>query len=175
MGQQTRFFMNDGDWLDFLNHAREAGFTFLPQLTPAGSDPVPLSAKELFQFAERTLPYFYLLPKPLTLDAVVYQELASDVTRLKLINYQSPVIEVSPCQISENALSPGRIYFNMRPNLESKPIVQKAYRSLARRLKKWSITTEYSIPVGPKTKLGIEKGSHVIRELGTELRVKAKE
>lgn len=34
MGQQTRFFMNDGDWLDFLNHAREAGFTFLPQLTP---------------------------------------------------------------------------------------------------------------------------------------------
>ncbi len=168
MGQQVGFYAIDKDYDAFIQFIRESGFLGVPEIIPSDSLSQGLPLEKL-AYADR--PFFYLIPEEVSAAEAFYKELSDDPHSSKLLVHVSPVIELQPCKRQGDAIYDGRIYIGLGKEDRYYDLLLKKYRKLARYVRKWDRTDQFSFCVGPHTAEMAKEGQIKLMHHQIELKV----
>jgi hypothetical protein len=174
MGQQIGFYAIEEDYISLLQFAQEIGLRAIPELVSTDADG-DAEAVEKIQTIDFHIPegqtFFYLLPDSFATVEAFYEQLPSEPWLAKLMPYNSPVIEFTPCSYEGNKVYDGRFFFGTERDDPRYPVVQKMYNRLVRYVRKWARAGQTRFYVGPHTaELARNNRIHLMHNL-VELKV----
>lgn len=173
MGQKVRFYAVRSDFQALLRYAEGGGLLALPQIvaTEAYDRRGYVEAVSPLAFQNETEGgVFYLVPAEIPLVEVFYHELSRDPTRSYLASHVSPVIEIAPCREEGDRLHHSRVYINAPRQGPGADLVYKAFRRLARTIRKWRKVAK-GVYAGPATFERMARGEIQLMVFNHELEV----
>jgi hypothetical protein len=148
MGSQIAILGTVEDLAELLAVARERGARAVPERIVADETPELQDPETLF----RAHPYeiLYLLPDDLTAVEISTVERPNQPPHARVTGRISPVVEVVPTRMVDQAMRGGRLYLGLSPSDIRFRSAKRLYDALKRAAEKWPAAKPGNVHVGPR-------------------------